>query len=341
MEIGMNDGSTRCYRCGRLYSKQKGNFPKSYAALYKGEGYIPICRDCLEAMYNMYLSRCSDTAMAVRQICRKLDLYWDESVFESVEKRSTPQSVVFKYIARVSSNASYANKSYDDTLIAENKLWDFNDSTGDETEESIEEVQDSETECGEEDEEACYEVSDNIKDFWGSGYTPEMYMELEKRKEYWVSRLPGGDDLDIGSEAIIRQICALELDINKARVNNKPVDKLTGALNTLLGSMNMKPAQRRNDDIENDINTTPMGVWLYRYENKRPLPEIDGSLKDTNGIKKYVFTWMGHLCKMMGIKNGYTKMYEEEIERLRVFKPEYDGDEEGLLIESYSDTHGE
>ena len=39
---------------------------------------------------------------------------------------------------------------------------------------------------------------------------------------------------------------------------------------------------------------------------------------------------------MLGVKNGYTKMYEDEINRLKVEKPEYDGDEEDLLIESYS-----
>lgn len=85
------------------------------------------------------------------------------------------------------------------------------------------------------------------------------------------------------------------------------------------------------------MSSTPLGVWLWRYENKRPLPEIDESLKDVNHIKKYIFTWMGHLCKMVGVKNGYTKLYEEEIERLRVEMPEYDDDEEeDLLINAYS-----
>lgn len=339
MAIEMNDESTRCSQCGTLYNRQKGNFPRSYASLYKGVGYIHICKECIESIYNMYLSQCSDSAMAVRQVCRKLDLYWNESFFNRVEKKSTPQTVVFKYLAYVSSNASCANKSYDDTLISEGALWNFsNDDDLDDDEYTADESVYTTNGNQEPDD---VEVSEDVRTFWGDGYTSEMYMELEKRREYWMSRLPGSDDLDIGSEVIIRQICALELDINKARANNKPVDKLIGALNTLLGSMNMKPAQRKNDDVENDINSTPMGVWLYRYENKRPLPEIDEQLKDVNGVKKYVFTWMGHLCKMMGIKNGYTKMYEAEIERLRVFKPEYDGDEEDLIIESYSDVHGE
>jgi hypothetical protein len=52
---------------------------------------------------------------------------------------------------------------------------------------------------------------------------------------------------------------------------------------------------------------------------------------------------MGHLTKLVGIKNGYTKLYDDEIERLRVDKPEYDDmDDEDLLINAYSepDTEG-
>ena len=55
-------------------------------------------------------------------------------------------------------------------------------------------------------------------------------------------------------------------------------------------------------------------------------------MKDVNGIRKYVFTWMGHLCKMLGLKNGYAKLYEDEIERLRVNRPEYDGDDDEAFM---------
>lgn len=42
---------------------------------------------------------------------------------------------------------------------------------------------------------------------------------------------------------------------------------------------------------------------------------------------------------MLGVKNGYTRMYEEEINRLRVEKPEYeDEDDETLLVDAYSES---
>ena len=94
----------------------------------------------------------------------------------------------------------------------------------------------------------------------------------------------------------------------------------------------MKPGQKKQEDADAALTNTPLGVWLYRYENKRPLPEVDEELKDVNGIRKYVFTWMGHLCKMLGLKNAYSQLYEDEIARLRVDKPEYDGDDDKLLF---------
>ena len=45
---------------------------------------------------------------------------------------------------------------------------------------------------------------------------------------------------------------------------------------------------------------------------------------------------------MMGIKDGYTRLYEAEIERLRVERPEYDDeDDETLLIDSFADDGGD
>ena len=141
----------------------------------------------------------------------------------------------------------------------------------------------------------------------------------------------------MGTEILIRQICNLEVSIARDSAAGKSIEKSVNALNSLLGSLNIKPAQRKDDELEAELSSTPLGVWIYRFENKRPLPEIDDQLKDVNHLKKYIFTWMGHLCKMLGVKNGYTKLYDEEIERLRVEKPEYDGDDdEALMSHAYS-----
>lgn len=315
-----------CARCGKTYPKRKGNFRVSYAACHKGLGYLPICCDCIDSLYNTYLAQCNNAKDAVRQMCRKLDLYWSESAYESVEKKSTTRTIMSQYIQRINT-MTYAGKSYDDTLSNEGTLWAF---TGQPS--LVERPVVVQPRAAEDDTTELDDIPEEVIAFWGSGYTAEMYLELEQRRSYWMSRLPDGTDIDIGTEALIRQICPLELDINKYRAAGRDVDKLVANLDKLIGSAGLKPGQKKQEDADATLTNTPLGVWLYRYENKRPLPEVDEELKDVNGIRKYVFTWMGHLCKMLGLKNAYSQLYEDEIARLRVDKPEYDGDDDELLF---------
>lgn len=324
MAIEVTSSANVCAKCGTAFSRKKGFFPASYAPLWKGTGYLCICRDCIEAMYLVYLQQSNDAKTAVRQMCRKLDLYWSDKVYELVEERSTNRSIMTRYMAKLNTSA-YVGKCYDDTLEEEGRIWDFDNAVvaNIETTTTDEEVSDDPIYIEDDD----IKITDDVVRFWGSGYPQSMYKELEQRRRYWMSKMPEGVEIDIGTEALIRQICSLELDINRDRIAGKSIDKSVNALNTLLGSANLKPNQKKDENADSNLANTPLGLWLYRYEYKRPLPEIDEECKDSNHIRKYVFTWMGHLCKMMGKKNAYTKLYEDEIERLRVEMPQYDDDD--------------
>lgn len=322
MSLEMSSDKAVCHRCGTVYSRRKGYFPVSYSVLNKGTGHTHICRNCIDNIYDGYLSQCNDPKLAVRQVCRKLDLFWSEKVFDIVNKQSVPRSMMTQYLSKIAST-TYAGKSYDDTLSLEGTLWNFGQNTTDAIVEEKPEEKPVETPTQDGDE----SVSDDIVMFWGSGYTPNMYRELEQRKAYWVKRLGEDYEMDIGTEAIIRQICALELDINRDRAAGKAIDKNVNALNNLLGSAKLKPNQK-NDDIDTDTINSPLGVWIYRYEYQKPLPDVDDDLKDVNKLRKYVFTWLGHLCKMLNIKNAYSDLYESEISKYTVDKPEYDGDDD-------------
>ena len=330
----MTSDKAICTRCGKAYSKRKGFFPTSYSENYKGLGYTHICKACIDELYGKYLTQCGSSRDAVRQVCRKLDLYWHDSIFDKINSKSTARTIMTQYMTKLN-GVALAGRSYDNTLLDEGTLWSFGSTI------KTDNVSESKDEPSPVDDEFEETVPEETIAFWGTGYTSSMYKDLEQRRQYWMSRFPEGTELDIGTEALIRQICNLEIDINRDRVAGKSIDKSVNALNNLLGSASLKPTQRK-EDLDSSVSSTPLGVWLYRFENERPLPDIDDELKDVNGLKKYVFTWMGHLCKMMGIKNGYTRLYEDEISRLRVERPEYDDDDdETLLIDSYSDNEEE
>lgn len=318
-----------CSRCGTSYSRQKGFFPVSHSPMYRGAGYLPICSKCVDEMYEMYFKKFGNAKDAMKHMCMKLDLYWSEKLYEAAEKTAGVTSRMRAYIIKTNL-VSYSDKTYDDTLEEEAQGLAYVSA-------SQPDLTDSKTDPAQEPE-PVIEVSQEIKDFWGPGFTPEMYLELDERYRYWMSRYPDDSKPDIGEEAIIRQICNLEIDINHKRVGGEAIDKSVNALNTLLGSANLKPAQK-DKSSDTDFDNAPLGVLIKKWEMTRPIPEPDPELQDVDGIKKYITVWFfGHLCKMLGLNNSYSRLYTDEIEKLRVDRPEDEFDDDELLYEAFSES---
>lgn len=330
MALEMSTDRAICSRCGTAFGRRKGSFPVCYGQLYKGTGYLHICKNCVEKMYQTYLSECNNAADAARQMCRKLDLFWSPSTFEAVLKTSTARSVFSSYLTKLNT-ATFAGKSYDDSLSNEGMLWVFgpqksqspaNLAPADKDENDSEQVVTQH----------MIEINDDVIEFWGPGYTPSMYSELEQRYKYWMARLPDGVEVTVGLEGLLRQICSLEIDINKARAAGASTDKLVASLNTLIGSAMLKPTQS-SDSGESSMEKTPFGVWIKRWEDNKPIPEPDPQFKDVDGVVRYIEVWFkGHLSKMLGLRNSYSKMYEEEMEKYRLELPEYEDEDSETLF---------
>lgn len=322
-----------CTRCGKAYTRQKGNFPGSQSPIWRGNsGHISVCRNCVEELYTHYRDALGDERAAIRRICLKFDIYWSERIYKMLNKTNTSNSRILSYISK-SNLYQFAGKTYDDTLDedamaeADKNAW------------VLRQTDSPSPECAEMfDGEEIEQIDQEVIDFWGPGLTPTMYMELEQRRKYWTSHLPAGVELGIGLEALIRQICNMEVDINRDRVAGKSVDKAIGTLNNLLGSAMLKPSQKA-ESSDGTTEKTPFGVWIKRWEDKRPIPEPDPEMKDVDGIVRYVEIWMkGHLSKMLGLKNAYSALYEKEISKRRVERPEFDEDDDETF---FSDVFGE
>ena len=341
--------------CGTAYGKLNGYFYKSNQQLYKGVGYLSTCKRCVDYMFDNYLAECGSARDAVRQVCRKLDLYWDESAYNSADKSTNSRNVMSSYISRIGAY-KYAGKSYDDTLREADVLWAFAKTREaelkklqQEKQERIEaEIAALEAEAAKVAEEAeevepPEPVPDDVKAMWGSGYSDDMYRELESRRQYWMEQLvnEGVDMNKVGAQALLRQIVQTELDINKGRASGEDVDKKVNTFKGLLSDAMLKPSQNKGEDAS--IDSTPLGVWAWRYENKRPIPEVDEKCKDVNGLRKYITIWFkGHLAKMVGLRNSYSQLYEDEIKKLSVEKVDYDYDsDDSFFSEIFEESGGD
>lgn len=319
--IEINGTTIVCCKCGEAYGRKKGNFPVSYSQLHKGSGYMPYCSKCVEGLFNGYISSGASTKDAVRQVCRKLDLYWSQTIFNFIEKTNTTRSIMTNYITKIN-GVKYAGRSYDDTLIEEGCLWSWTqpESVG----VGLADGSEPGSAVG-----PGGKIDQSLIDFWGAGYTAGFYAELERRYKDWTEDSPAASPSE---RSLYKQICLLEAMIARDSAQGKAIDKNVNALNSLLGSMNLKPAQRK-DEADAELEHMPLGVGIQKWEYSRPLPETPKEKKDIHGTIKNITTWyLGHACKMVGLRNSYCRMYEEAMRDLRVKHPEYDEDDDDTLL---------
>lgn len=310
-----------CTRCSRSFTKQKGNFPGSQSPMFReNNGYLTICRHCVDEMYQHYKDVLGDEEAAIRRICLKFDIYWNKKIYAMLKRTSTTNSRVLSYISKANLY-QFVGKTYDDTL--------------DEEDNSIS-VQPTLSDTGSEENSAedFSVITPEVKEFWGADFPPNFYMELERRFKYWCGDTDRSK-MDVSDCAFIRQVCMLEVTIARDSALGKPIDKNINTLNTILGSANLKPIQKAKDESAGaNPEAVPFGMWIKRIEHTRPISEPDPELQDVDRVVKYINVWFfGHLCKMLKIDNKYSRLYEAEMAKLRVERPEYEDEDDEEIIE--------
>lgn len=324
----INSDGYKCLRCGRNFKKQTNNFPKLQSPMYAAnDGFSPICRHCFIEMLSRYTDVLGDEKEAVHRMCLKFDIYWSEAIWDMLAKTNAANSRILSYISKANLVA-FAGKTYDDTLDEERQI-EFDNAQA----LVISELQSIKDSGDAADTADVATVPQEVIDYWGSGLPPEMYLELEKRLAYWNEQRDTSV-IDLGAEALLRQVCILEVSIIRDIAAGKSVDKQTNTLNTLLGSLNLKPIQKQKDAMSSLLTEKPLGVVWQMIEEEEPIPEADEEFQDVDGIRRYVMIWFfGALCNMLNVNNKYSRLYNEEIERLKVERPEYEGEDDETIVE--------
>ena len=304
----------KCCTCGKKYTKQSGNFSYSQSPLFKGNNsFLPICNNCLENLVEQYTELLGSQNEAIKRVCLHWDIYFSESLLNSTKKIDANRSRIKCYVKNCNLQ-QHAGKTYDTYLkeINSERIDTIND---------LEELkQDKEI-----------KVSQKTIKFFGLGYTPEQYRFLQDQYDDWTHR---HECRTKSQEEVFKNLCIAQLNIQIAQQTGGKVKDAMDSFQNLLGTANLKPCQT-NENALADQNT--FGTLIKKWENEKPISEPDPEWKDVDGIARYIHIYfLGHLCKMMGIKNSYSRMYDEEMEKYRVEKPEYEGDDEALFDAVFS-----
>lgn len=157
---------------------------------------------------------------------------------------------------------------------------------------------------------------DELMQFWGRGLDVEDYIWLQNEYIDFTNRYECDSK---GMELLINEICLTRLDIRKRRENGEKVDQQQKTLQDLLGSSNLKPVQETG---ASGVEQESFGTLIKKYENERPIPEPEPRWKDPDKIGKYIKVFfLGHLSRMLGLKNQYSEEYWEEMNKHTVEEP--------------------
>ncbi len=294
---------------------------KRATAFYQDQRYATgrfyFCMECLLDMATDYDKKTkvrTDNREKTMKVLQMLDLPFIESLYQGMLKkieedtgeRQRPtafQSMVTQY----KSLPQYRGKAWKDSSYTA-------------TDEDLEDDDDSASKI------SPRAVKNGRKRF-GAGYSDEEYQFLENEYQEWVTRYECNTK---AQEEIFERLCMKKLEIHKATLEGSATDKLDATYQQLLTTANITPKQSAANNIT-DAQT--FGTLIQKFEETRPLPEVDPDLKDVDGIGLLIDVFFkGHLSKMFGLKNAFANIYEKYMKKYTVEPPKYEEEEDSESI---------
>lgn len=309
-----------CSRCGRQIDIN--DLYKSESSFFNTYKKVPFCKDCIDDLYQEFYERYSKQGYnmperkAVERICMVLDIYFKELFFQRAmaQYEKAPETSVIMFYIRESRTGRNYRKTYDDTVKER-----FEASK---EEKEIKSIYD--------DDDAEFDMRiEKGKKIFGQGYERSDYIFLYDQYSDWTARHECGTK---SQEELFKNICLTQLSLNKAQKTNNvsEIKQLNDAYIKLLDSAKLQPKQNAGDTT---AENQTLGTLIDKWENTRPVPEIDEELKDVDKIGLYIDVFFrGHLAKMLNIKNAFSHLYNKFMEKYTVRKPEYADEEDNEAL---------
>lgn len=265
-----------CSCCGN--EKQIKEFYSSNSHFHKFTQKIHICKEC-------FIEYIEDDVNKLKNALRMIDKPFILTLFHSSleEAEKSKRNPIRLYMKNVGMN-QYKELTWEDSEYDGHKK----------SEKIIieDEIDD--------------EYIDEITKYWGKGYSDDDYEYLEDEK---LKLMTSFECPDYGMEMIMKDICFINLDIEKTRQERKDnsqkiITNLIETRSKLMNDANMKPIQSTGSEANDQVT---FGTLIRKWENEKPVPK---PLDDE--MKRYIDTYMvGHLAKMEGLNNDMTKKYDE------------------------------
>ena len=297
----LDNDLVRCVDCGEWLAKSNFYVSKKYKT-----GIYPVCKKCvLKRVHQIDKKddKPNETKESVINMMREMDLPYIDSLYDSCCQsvadnvgEKVKSSPFMQMLTAILSLPQYKGKTFNDSeLPIDEESGNINKKIKQST----------------------------IKRFGNMGFSDQDLLYLQNEYESWVSRCECNT---IAQETLFERISCKKLELAKATKAGKDTKDLDKALQDLMNSANILPRQNSMDAVSEGQT---LGTLIEKYENSRPIPEPDPDFKDVDGIGKYITVFfLGHMSKVLGIKNRFSKTYEDYMANYTVKPPEYQQDED-------------
>lgn len=303
-----NKAKYTCLYCGNDYVET--NFYRSYSRLFSNIGKVPYCKQCVEKFYQQYYEEYVNEGCltpeknAIKRVCMTFDIYYTDDVFNSAMNKIRESNMNISPMGQYMKTmqlSQYKDKSYDNTVLNEMK------------EEFVAKVSN--------DFSINMDVDQKTIDFFGTGFTDEDYKYLDKEYQDWTTR---HECETKAQEEIFKRICFKQLEILKATRKGEDTKNLDATFQNLLDTAKLQPKQNAGETIS-DAQT--FGTLIDKWENTRPIPEVEDEFKDVDKIGLLIHTfYTGHMAKVLNLPSSLTAIYDKFIKKYTVEKQEYEGE---------------
>lgn len=295
-----------CPKCNTWMKADTGfYYDKEYAT-----NRYPICKRCILMEVEQRKSdrdEPNETKESVKKVLQKMDRIFDENFYDECVKgaldnakernRQSPFATYFTAIQSLPNwrdNRTGKPKGWSESIFLDNN---------NQSEEDINENS---------------RIIKAARKRFGTEYSLADLYFLETQYEDWVQRYTCESK---AQELLFQRIAHTQLAIEKAQRSGKDTDKLDKTLQELMASNAIKPSASNSSSFS---EAKTFGQMIELWEQDKPVPQIDEDFKDIDNIALYtdVF-YRGHLAKMMGLKNGYSALYDSYMDKYRAKKKEY------------------
>jgi hypothetical protein len=298
-------GEGYCRKCQK--TKDLNGFYKATNPFLDSNGFMSVCKDCCNEVYDYYFSLYKNMEKALDLTCQDLDVRFNKQVFEQT------QSHIEKLLSTgktANSVFGYYKSKLGSTGKNNEKIDSFRYKDSDHLKELQFEIANRNNNIDIELTESDFELTEKIIKYWGKN---KEFWEYEFLEEQIYKLKTDFECPDYGMEMIMKDICFINLNIERIRQGreNGDIPKLIESRSKLMNDGNLKPVQATGADKNEKMS---LGVFIKKWENERPVTK---TLDDE--MKRYIDTFMvGHLAKMEGLNNEAVRKYEEAIKEYTI-----------------------